>query len=291
MAVWQAILLGLVQGVTGILPVSSSGHLNLLSSLMGIQDSVNYMILIFIHLGTILGVFYAFKKDILRLFLAFFGICRQLLENLVEWRKSFTDPENVHYRKVISSNYSNFAFLMLISLAVTFVTALILRPLCSALSGNLLLNGMGFLFTALFLIVCSFTPTSKKGPKDTKPGDAVIIGLFLGFSAVPGISMLGMGIAAGYLCGMTRKFIIKYAYIMTIPVLLGSAIFEAGALIAEGGSIQWLPCIAGMIVSAIVVRFLIGFVRSHITIRNCRLFAGYSVIMGVVSVLMYLTVK
>ncbi len=288
MAVWQAVLLGLVQGLTGILPVSSSGHLNLLSSLMGIQDSVNYMILIFLHLGTILGVFYAFRKDIIRLFMAFFGICRQLLENLVEWRKSFSDPENVHYKKIANSNYSRFAVLMIVSLVTTLVTALILRPMCSALSGNLLLNGMGFLFTALLLIVCSYTPSSRKGPKDAKILDAVIIGVFQGFSAVPGISMLGMAIAAGYLCGLTHKFIIKYAYIMTIPVILGGTIFEVGSMISSGGSIQWLPCIVGFLVSAIVVVFLIGTVRKHITIRTCRMFAGYSIVMGFISVLMYL---
>ncbi len=288
MEVWQAILLGLVQGVTGILPVSSSGHLNLLGSILGIQDSVTYMILIFIHLGTILGVFYAFKKDISRLFLAFFGIFRQLLGNLVEWRKSFHDPENVQYKKPVNSNYSKFAVLMLISLGTTFVTALFLRPLCNALSGNLLLNAMGFLFTALLLLVCSFTPSAVKGPKDARVSDALIIGLFQGFAAVPGISMLGMALAAGFLCGLTRKFIIKYAYIMTIPVLLGATLFEAGTLISTGISIQWIPCLAGMAVSAVTVLFLIRIVRKHITIRTCRIFAGYSVLMGILSVLLYL---
>ncbi len=288
MAVWQAVLLGLIQGVTGILPVSSSGHLNILGSLLGISDSVNYMILIFLHLGTILGVFYVFKKDIGRLFFAFCGIFRQLLANLVEWRKSFSDPENIHYKKAVNSNYSKFAVMMVTSLAVTFVTAMILRPLCNALSGNLLLNGMGFLFTALLLVVCSFTPSSLKGPKDMKVSDAVIIGLFQGFSTVPGISMLGMTIAAGYLCGLTRKFIIKYAYIMTIPVLLGGTIFEVGSLISTGGQVQLLPCAAGFIVTAVVVLFLLDIVRQHITIRTCRIFAGYSIFMGVLSVLLYL---
>ncbi|MDO4617035.1 MAG: undecaprenyl-diphosphate phosphatase [Lachnospiraceae bacterium] len=288
MAVWQAILLGLVQGITGIVPVSSSGHLNLLSRILGIQDSVSYMILIFLHLGTVLGVFYAFKNDIIRMLFAFFGIFRQLLENAVEWRKTFHDPENVRYKKVINSNYSKFTVLMLVSLGTAFVTALILRPMCNALSGSLLLNGMGFLFTALLLIVCSFTPSSLKGPKDTKISDALVIGLFVGFSAVPGISMLGMGIAAGYLCGLTRKFIIKYAYIMTIPVLLGGSVFEAGSVTAEGGSFQLLPCLAGMAVSAVIVLLLIGTVRKHITIRSCRLFAGYSICMGILSVILYL---
>lgn len=288
MAVWQAVLLGLVQGVTGFLPVSSSGHLNLLSSILGIQDSVNYMILIFLHLGTILGVFCAFKSDISRLFLGFFGIFRQMLSNVVEWQKSWNDPENVHYRKLINSNYGRFAFLMSISMGVTLVTALALRPLCNALSGNLLLNGMGFLFTALLLIVCSFTPTSLKGPKDTRILDAVVIGLFQGFSAVPGISLLGMVIAAGYLCGLTRKFIIKYAYIMTIPVLMGATIFEVGSLLAGGGQIYWIPCVIGMAISAIVGYFLINRVRKHINIRTCRLFAGYCIIIGCITVILYL---
>lgn len=288
MAVWQAILLGLVQGITGILPVSSSGHLNLLSSMLQIQDSVSYMILIFLHLGTVLGVFYAFKKDITRLFLAFFGIFRQLLGNLLEWRKSFHDPENIQYRKPLGSNYSKFAVLMLVSLGTSFLTALFLRPLCNALSGNLLLNGMGFLFTALLLLVCSFTPSTLKGPKDAKIPDAVIIGLFTGFAAVPGISLLGMSIAAGFLCGLTRKFIIKYAYIMTIPVLLGGALFEAGSLFADGMQIQWLPCLAGLLASAVVVLFLIRIVRNYITIRSCRIFAVYSIVMGLLSALLYL---
>lgn len=289
MAVWQAVLLGLVQGITGILPVSSSGHLNLLSSILGIQDSVNYMILIFLHLGTVLGVFCAFRNDITRLFLAFFGIFRQILANAVEWRsKGFKDPENIHYKKLLNSNYSRFAFLIMISLGVTFITAMFLRPLANALSGSLLLNGMGFLFTALLLIVCSFTPTSLKGPKDTKVLDAVIIGMFQGFATIPGISLLGMVISAGILCGLTRKFIIKYAYIMTIPVLLGGSIFEIGTLISRGVQIQLLPCLVGMVVSAVVGFLLINKVREHITIRTCRIFAGYSIVIGFISVLMYL---
>ncbi|MDO4491705.1 MAG: undecaprenyl-diphosphate phosphatase [Lachnospiraceae bacterium] len=288
MAVWQAILLGLIQGITSFLPVSSSGHLNLMSSILGIQDSVNYMMLIFLHLGAVLGVFCAFRKDISNLFKAFFGIFRQLLENLLEWRKSFQDPENVYYKKLVSTNYARFSVLMMISLSVTFVTALFLRPLCNALSGNLLLNGMGFLFTALLLFVCSFTPSLVKGPKEAKYLDAIIIGLFQGFSAVPGISLIGMTIAAGFLCGLTRKFIIKYAYIMMIPVLLGGALFEVGSLLAAGTMVYWVPCLTGMAVATAVGAVLIGRVRKYITIRNCRLFAGYCTALGLVSVLMYL---
>lgn len=288
MAVWQAILLGLVQGVTGFIPVSSSGHLNLLSNFMGIQSSINYMILIFLHLGSVLGVFYAFKKDIRRLFQGFFGIFRQLLGNLLEWKRGFKDPENVQYKKLVNTNYARFAFLMLVSLSVTFVVGMILRPLCNALYGSILLNGMGFFMTGLLLIVGSFTPASSKGPRDAKVLDAVIIGLFQGFAIVPGVSLLGMVIATGFICGLTKKFIIKYAYIMSIPVILGSLIFETGSMIASGQDILWIPCLIGMVVAAVTGLILIRFVIRHITTRSCRIFAGYCGLIGCLCIIMYL---
>lgn len=288
MAVWQAIVLGLIQGVIGFLPVSSSGHLNLVSSFLNIQDSVSYTVLVFLHLGMLLGVFYAFKQDISRVFVGFFGIFRQLLGNVVEWQKGWKNPEDVHYKKNINSNYARFSVLISVSLSITLVTAMIVRILCSSISSNLLMNGVGFLFTALLLLVCSFTPKSMKGPKDAKVSDAIVIGLFQGLAAFPGVSLLGMTIAAGFLCGLTRKFILKYAYIMTIPVVLGGTLFEIGALLAGGEPFPIVPCLISILVASVIGILLIRKVINIITINTCRIFAGYSILIGMICIMLYL---
>jgi undecaprenyl-diphosphatase len=288
MSVLQAILLGAVQGVTEFFPVSSSGHLTLVSNLLGVEGSASLMFMIMLHVGTLIAVVAVFYRDILRLASELVRMLLDLVENLRLYLAGRKSGKEIRYRKIVSGNYRKFALLLLVSMIPTCVIALLICPLTEALTGNLLASGMGLMITALLLLVASFVLGSDKGPMKARYSDAVLIGAFQGFSAFPGISRLGMTAASGYLNGFSRKFVIKYAFVLSVPVILGAMILEGRRANFYLGSTGILPCIAAMVTAAVVGYFTIKAAIRLISRKRLRGFAGYCIVMGILSVIGYL---
>ena len=288
MSILQAILLGAVQGVTEFFPVSSSGHLTLISNLMGIEGSTNLMFVIMLHIGTLLAVIAVFYRDILRLGKEFAGIFADLLCTLTLWVSSRRSPENVRYRKIVSNNYRKFALMLLISMIPTAIIGYLICPLSEAVNGNLLASGMGLMITALLLLVSSFMLSTNKGPREVKYVDAFLIGAFQGFSGFPGISRLGMTVSSGYLSGFSGKFVLKYSYVLCVPTILGAIILEGSRAHTSNVVIGVLPCLAGMAAAAVVGFFVIRLAVKLISKRGNRIFAAYCMLIGIISVVGYL---
>ena len=288
MSVIQAILLGAVQGVTEFFPVSSSGHLTLISNLMGIEGSTNLIFVIMLHFGTLLAVIAVFYRDILRLVKEFVRMIGDLFCNLKLWLGGRRYPESIRYRKIVSNHYRKFVLMLLISMIPTGIIGYLICPVSEAVIGNLLASGMGLLITALLLLVSSFVLSSNKGPREAKYVDAFLIGAFQGFSGFPGISRLGMTISASYLSGFTRKFVLKYAFILCVPTILGSIILEGSRAHLSSVSIGILPCLLGMITAAVVGFFMIRLAIKLVSKKGNRIFAAYCIVIGILSVVEYL---
>lgn len=289
MSVIQALLLGAVQGITEFFPVSSSGHLTLVSNLLGIEGKFSLIFMVMLHLGTLLAVLAVFYRDILRLIVELARMCADLMTNL---KLRFSDrgyPDEIRYRKIISNNYRKFALMLLISMIPTGVIGYLICPLSEAVAGNLLASGMGLLVTALLLVVASFVLGAGKGPKEAKFPDAFLIGAFQGFACFPGISRLGMTVASSCLSGFSRKFILKYAFVLSVPTMIGAMILEGRRTdFYMGADVGVLPCIVAMAASAVVGFFVIRLAMSLISRKRLRLFAGYCILIGIISVIIYL---
>ena len=288
MNILQAALLGLVQGVTEFFPISSSGHLALIGNLLGAEGTTNLLFVVMLHMGTLLSILTVFYKDILRILFEVAGMIRDLFFNL---KLHFSNPMregHIPYRKILGGSYRKFTALLLVSLIPTVLVACLVSPIVEMLTGNLLASGLGLFITALLLFVSSFIMVSDRGPKEAKFLDAFVIGAFQGFGAFPGNSRLAMTLSSGFLSGFTRKFTIKYAFLLAVPTIIGAMLFEGSRSHAMDVAVGVLPCLTGMAVSAVVGFFMIRLALKVLSRKRNRFFALYCLIIGIISIVGYL---
>ena len=214
MSIWFAALQGLVQGLTEFLPVSSSGHLVLVQALFGSGVETNYMLFnVLLHFGTLLSVVVAFWKDIKELFVEFFG-----------WiRDGF---------RINGHPYRRFIVMLLITLVPMFLILPIESRLEAAFSSPLLV-GLLLLVTAALLFLSEKAPKKHKTEQNASWLDALIVGIGQMFAVLPGLSRSGTTICTGLFCGFSREFAVRFAFIMSLPVVLGANILELADVIRE----------------------------------------------------------
>lgn len=246
----QAIFLGIVQGLTEFLPVSSSGHLVLFQKLFGLKEGV-ITFDVAVHLATLIAVFIVFKKDILDLL-----------------RKPF----------------SKFTFLLVAGTIPAVLVGLLFKDTIDALfeSGKSL--GFEFLLTGLALLYAENIRGRDKKLEETSSTDAVIIGIAQAIAILPAISRSGLTIAGALSRGLNREFAAKFSFMLSIPVILGAAALDLKDIFKLGGSadigIDLLPLIAGMIAAAISGYFAIRFMLKLLTKGSLKGFAYYVFILA-----------
>ena len=288
MALIKALILGLIQGVTASLPISSSGHTELLAGALKTQPGPLLPFMTLLHLGTLIAVVLVFYRDIVRLGLAVAGIFRDLFFNirvLFGGRKKRAEKQ---YRRLFSSAYRKFALLFAISIVPTFVIGRLLAGLAFRASGMLLAAAVGFFITALILFVSSYFPAGRKGPTRAGIPEALLVGAFQGISVFPGISRLGMVLSSANLCGFSRKFAIRYAYLMSIPSIIGALAVElpgSGAALRSVAGIG--GCVLGVIAAALAALFMLRICVRLLKRRPDRVFALYCVVAGIATVVIY----
>ncbi|MGN0315488.1 MAG: undecaprenyl-diphosphate phosphatase [Fusicatenibacter sp.] len=285
MSVIQSIILGLVQGVTEFLPVSSSAHLLIFRKLLHVTDEQAVLFNILLHIGTITAVVVSFSRDLKRLLLALCGIAVDVIHNfrIFLFEKN---SEQKEYRKLFGTNYRRLALCLTITMIPTALIGCACIPLVELMSGNLLAPGVGLYLTALMLTVADMLPDGKKTPKNMKAQDAFLAGVFQGFSSVPGLSRLGTTISSCVIGGMSRTFAIKYSILASVPAVFGALIVELIRMPKEE-TVFLASYIPGIIVSAVAgflsIRLLLRIVRN----RKLKLFAVYCLLVGTLSIAGY----
>lgn len=249
MEIWEAIVLGLVQGLTEFLPVSSSGHLVLVQQWFGINPEYSMFLTVMLHLGTLIPVCVVFFKEILGLF-----------------KKPF----------------KSMGYLIIASIPAAIVGFLLGDFLDEVFYGGRLLIPC-FLVTAVVLYAAELV--SKKRPlyNDINIKNSAIMGLAQAVAVVPGISRSGSTIAAGCFCGVDRDKNANFAFLMSIPVILGSALVESLGVIKSGSfDIGVLPLIFGVFAAAVSGYVAIKLMLSVIKKANYKWFSLYLVLLSVV---------
>ena len=268
MSIWFAALQGLVQGLTEFLPVSSSGHLVLVQALFGSGVETNYMLFnVLLHFGTLLSVVVAFWKDIKELFVEFFG-----------WiRDGF---------RINGHPYRRFIVMLLITLVPMFLILPIESRLEAAFSSPLLV-GLLLLETAALLFLSEKAPKKHKTEQNASWLDALIVGIGQMFAVLPGLSRSGTTICTGLFCGFSREFAVRFAFIMSLPVVLGANILELADVIREPALMgdASIACYAvGILVSMLSGLAAIRLVKFITKRGNFRPFVVYCTLVGTVAV-------
>jgi len=281
-----AILMGILQGLTEFLPVSSSGHLAIFQNLFHIGNGVGDLFLfdILLHIGTLIAIFFVFYKDIFKLIKEGFGIIIDFLKSLfglIRGRK---------WKRVIRTGYRKFVMLVIVSTIPTGIIGVLLKDLVEECSKTLIMPGIFLIITACILFIADRAADGSKTPKDATYRDAVIIGTSQGIATLPGISRSGTTITMALLCGFEKRFAVKYSFIMSIPAVLGAAVLEVHDVMEEGA--QFEPTyLIGMLVAAVVGYAAIKIMLNVVRNKRYIFFSVYCFIAGMVAIVGSFIVK
>lgn len=221
MSVIEALLLGILQGLTEFLPVSSSGHIELGKVLLGIDDPDSLVFTILVHGATVLSTIVVFRKDI-----------GQLLQSAF----AFHWNDNTQYiLKIVIS-----------AIPVAVVGLLWEEEIEQFFQGNLMLVGVMLLVTATILYLTLFAP---KNHKNVGYGVALIIGIAQTIAVMPGISRSGATIGAALLLGIKKDQATRFSFLMVLLPIIGATVIKILALVQEPASTsaQFMPMVAGFL--------------------------------------------
>lgn len=258
----QAFILGMVQGVTEFLPVSSSGHLVLFPWFFQWKDpGLAYSV--FLHLGTLVAVFGYFFKDWMRLFAAGF---RSLLERRIGFEKE----------------RRQFWFLVLASLPAV-IAGLFLHEYAETIFRTPLIVAVGLAVVGFFLYWIDGTSPAIRTVGEIKAWDAFLIGVAQALAIIPGVSRSGATMTMGRWLGLKREDAARFSFLMSFPIILGAAVFELPSL--TGAAMHELSSsylVIGFLSSAffgfVSIHFLLLFLRQ----ADFRVFAWYRIALAFV---------
>lgn len=233
---WQAIVLGIVQGAAEFLPISSSGHLALTQQLMGLGN-IDISFDIFLHLGTLIAVLFVFYKDIIGLIIAFFKIIGSIFS------KGKLELEKSPYRKLV---------LLLLLASVPLVIGAVLEHKIAEIFEMPIFIGACLILTCGILLATNKLPKGKKTSEDASFGNAFIVGLSQLVAILPGISRSGTTIFAGITQKFSPEFAVKFSFLLSTIAILGATILSVPKVLSGGMGVAPLPLIAGVLTSAIV---------------------------------------
>ncbi|MDO4765744.1 MAG: undecaprenyl-diphosphate phosphatase [Eubacteriales bacterium] len=282
MTLLKAIIMGLIQGLTEFLPISSSGHLAIFGNIMDLQGG-GILFEVLLHVGTLVAVFIAFYKDLLELIMEGFsllGRCAKAMVGKIKWKD------------VLDNEKKYFVLYILISIIPTVILGLFLKKLIEYAYTGTLIPGIGLLLTGALLLYTMKLKTGKKEEKDMTALDAVLVGLAQGIATLPGISRSGSTIVAARMRGLTPELAVKFSFIMSIPAILGAAILEMKDGVTESlGSGLLMYYGIGAAVAAVSGFFCIRWLLDIIKKGKIYYFAYYCFAMGVLAIILHFVLR
>lgn len=271
MTIFDAVLQGIIQGLTEFLPVSSSGHLSLIQHFTGQSGEAGGSFSIMLHFGTLIAVFIAFWPTIRELILEAFAMLADLFRGKLRF---WTDNPR---RRMI--------WMLLLAL-IPLVLVLPIKDFYSSLSedNSIIAEGICFLITAFLLLLSDKVVKGKKGPLEMKPRDAAAIGIAQAIAPLPGISRSGSTICTGLLTGLSREYAVAFSFILGIPAVLGANLLEIKDVLEGTAPTFPLPVLlTGMAVSAIVGLLAIWMVKVLVNRDRFKYFGYYTALLGIVT--------
>ena len=292
MTIIQSIFLGIIQGITEFLPVSSSGHLTILQNLCGIQTDGGLLFDVMLHIGTVVAICIVFRRDILRMIGETVRMINDLGKNISVFFHNKKDQDARRYKKILHNNYRRFVVMVICATIPTGIIGFSAQDLIALASESLLAPGIGLIMTAILLIISDAVETGNKIPKDISFTSSFLIGIAQGLSTLPGLSRSGTTIAACLISGYDKRFAVKYSFIMAIPAILGAACLEISQIGGSNVSIsQFFIYLVGAVVSGIVGYFCMKKMLTIVRKKKFRGFAIYCLILGCISLIGYIAAR
>ena len=276
----QSILMGLIQGLTEFLPVSSSGHLAIFKGIFGVETETGILFDVLLHLATLIAVCLVYYKDIWLMIKELVLMIGDIFKNL----SIALGKGKKKYRTVISNSYRKFDLLIIVTTIPTGILGVLLKGLVEKASATLIFPGIFLIITAVLLLISDHMPEYNGTPKTTGFGQAALIGVAQGIATMPGLSRSGTSIFACLLCKCNRNFAVKYAFIMSIPAILGALVLEITDIDkAAINTSTLLNYGAGMLVAGVVGFICIKAMLVIVKKKKFTYFAFYCLFIGCLS--------
>lgn len=261
----KIILLGIVQGLTEFLPVSSSGHLVLAEKVFNLHSEHIYLE-VFLHFGTFMAVLIIFWKDV-------YGIIRAL------WKKIFLRQEATS-----SVNYIHLFFCLLIGTIPAAILGLLFKDYVeSAFTSSRFVSCM-LIFTGLFLFLTKFSKIRKES---VGVFDSLIIGIAQGLALLPGISRSGWTIGTGLFRGVKGNKAAEFSFLLSLPAILGASVLKMKEglnqnLPLETLELYFLGALFAFIFGYLSIKFLLRIIKKG----KLEYFGYYCIIVGILSLIL-----
>jgi undecaprenyl-diphosphatase len=269
MDVLYAVLLGIIQGITEWLPISSSAHLAIAQYFMG-EVSVAFDITL--HLATLFVVLFVFRKDVKNIIIE----CAKIPKEIKEGKTLKTALFDNQDRKI--------GWLVILGCIPTAIIGVVLDRFITAFFSSLLIIGIALIVTGIILWLTRMTKGSRNiDAMNSK--DALLIGTFQGFSLIPGLSRSGFTISSGMFRGLDSSLAIRYSFLLSIPAIIG-------AILLHINDVSGLATInPGYVAIGMIVSFIVGYVFIVALIkiiknRRFHHFAYYCWIAGVLLIVL-----
>lgn len=251
MSALQGLALGIVQGLTEFLPVSSSGHLLVLQKIFGIDTDGQLLLNILLHMGTLLAVFAVYWRRIWQM------ICHPIQSEL-KWLVVATIPA---------------------------VIAALVVDFDDAFEGQFII--WSFYLTSIVLVggdaIGRWRRRNRRVHKRVDLGDAAAMGIMQAVAILPGLSRSGSTISAGVASGLSRKRAADFSFLMSIPAILGSLLLEVKGIVLDGesvGNLEAAPTVLGVLAAAVFGFLAIKGMLSLIRRVSMKWFALYTFLLG-----------
>lgn len=266
----QALLMGLLQGLTEYLPVSSSGHLTIASTIFGIDGEENMLFTIMVHVATVLSTIVILGGEIWNIIKGMFGPLNNGAQGL--------NRLNPDQRYVLN---------ILVSMIPIGIVGVFFKEQVEAIFGSgMTIVGICLLVTALLLTFSYYARPRER--ENISLGHAFIIGLAQAIAVLPGLSRSGSTIATGLMLGEKKSNMAQFSFLMVIPPILGEALLDVLKMVkgeSLGAEIGWLPLTVGFLAAfisgCVACKWMIGIVKKGKLIY----FAYYCAIAGVISLI------
>ena len=216
---FEAILLGLIQGLTEFLPVSSSGHLEIGKVLLGVETTDDLLFTTMVHAATVLSTIVVFRKQIWDLLKGFFCGLKGL---------------KVETGTLVCNDQTDYLLKMVVSMIPVFVVGVFFKDQVESLFGSITVVGAALLMTALLLFFSDYA--SRPGRKSMFPENtyrngisywqALAVGMGQAFAVIPGLSRSGTTISTGLICGVKRDVMAQFSFLMVLVPILGETFLE-----------------------------------------------------------------
>lgn len=280
MNLYTSFLLGIIQGLTEFIPVSSTAHLLIGQALLGIpSDDATFAFLVLVQLGTLISLIVYFGKD-------FWEIIRAMFSSASYYKPHDTekeDTETYKKRKRLTAN-ARLGWCIIIATIPALLAGYFLKGEVEALFRQPLLEAAIRLFAAAFLmILAEWLSKRSRRLRAITWFDALVIGLFQILAVFPGASRSGTTISGGMLRGFHRRSAARFAFLMSVPVMLAAGGYELLDLLRMPNLTSFLlPIAIGFVTAAVIGWFVVKWLLGYLTRHSLYPFAAYCAVVGVI---------